>query len=96
MPRQRGYGDIAPHPPVATSACPSGRADSAWMSEATRGIESVVTLTLEPRGDATLVTLRHSNLPDDAMGRQHEDGWGYVLGAIAERFSPGHAAAAAR
>jgi uncharacterized protein YndB with AHSA1/START domain len=59
-----------------------------WVSEATRGLESVVTLTLEPRGAQTLVSLRHSNVPDDAMGRRHEEGWGYVLGAIAARFAP--------
>jgi uncharacterized protein YndB with AHSA1/START domain len=58
-----------------------------WMSEATRGIESTVTVTLEPKGDGTLVTLRHTDLPDDDMGRQHEEGWNFVLGAIADRFA---------
>ncbi len=58
-----------------------------WMSEATRGFESVVTVTLEPKGDETLVTLRHSDLPDDDMGRRHKDGWGFVLGALADRFA---------
>jgi len=58
-----------------------------WMSEATRGIESRVTVTFEPQGDGTLVTLRHADLPDDDMGRQHEDGWKFVLGAVAERFA---------
>ena len=57
-----------------------------WVSEATRGVESVVTLTFEPRGDETEVTLRHANVPDDAMGRQHEEGWNFVLSAIASRF----------
>jgi len=58
-----------------------------WMSEATRGIESTVTLTLEPKDGGTLVTLRHADLPDDDMGRQHEEGWKFVLGAIADRFT---------
>jgi uncharacterized protein YndB with AHSA1/START domain len=57
-----------------------------WMSEATRGIESVVTVTLEPKGDGTLATLRHADLPDDHLGRQHEEGWKFILGAIADRF----------
>jgi uncharacterized protein YndB with AHSA1/START domain len=57
-----------------------------WMSEATRGLESTVTVTLEPKGDATLLTLRHADLPDDEMGRQHEEGWKFVVGAIADRF----------
>ena len=35
---------------------------------------------------ATLVTLRHRGIPDDPMGRRHEEGWTYVLGALVERF----------
>jgi uncharacterized protein YndB with AHSA1/START domain len=66
-----------------------------WMSEGTRGIESVVALTFEPRGDETEVTLRHSGLADDEMGRQHQEGWKWVLGALAERFAPGHRAGSA-
>jgi uncharacterized protein YndB with AHSA1/START domain len=58
-----------------------------WVSEATRGIESTVTVTLEPRGNESLLTLRHWNLPDDAMGRRHKDGWTFVVGAISERFT---------
>lgn len=57
-----------------------------WVSEATQGRETVLTLTLEPRGRATEVTLRHTNVPDDAMGRGHQDGWTYTLDAIAKRF----------
>jgi uncharacterized protein YndB with AHSA1/START domain len=55
-----------------------------WVSEGTRGIETVVTVTLEPRGDETEVTLRHSGLADDDMGCKHKDGWSFVLSALAE------------
>ncbi|TMQ56579.1 MAG: SRPBCC domain-containing protein, partial [Candidatus Eisenbacteria bacterium] len=58
-----------------------------WVSEGTRGLESVVTLTFEPEGDKTRVTLRHTGVPDDDFGRQHRDGWASVLGAIEERFA---------
>lgn len=58
-----------------------------WMSEATKGIESVVTVTLEARGHDTLLTLRHTGVPDDELGRSHEGGWQYIVGAIAERFA---------
>ena len=57
-----------------------------WVSEATRGIETIVTLDLAPRGDETALTLRHSHVPDDAMGRRHEEGWNFVLSAIAGRL----------
>ncbi len=60
------------------------RIEHTWVSEATRGLESVVTLTLEPQGAGTLVTLRHRNIPDDEMGRRHQEGWTFVLGALAQ------------
>lgn len=58
-----------------------------WVSEATRGLESVVTLTFVPRGDDTELTLVHSGVPDDDFGRQHSVGWDFILGMIAERFA---------
>jgi uncharacterized protein YndB with AHSA1/START domain len=63
------------------------RIEHTWVSEGTRGLESVVTLTFEPDGSQTRVTLHHAGVPDDDFGRQHGEGWGYVLGAIEERFS---------
>lgn len=57
-----------------------------WVSEATQGVETIVNLTFEPRAGGTEVTLNHSKVPDNPMGRQHEDGWNFVLGAIANRF----------
>lgn len=62
------------------------RLEHTWVSEATQGVESVVTLTFEPRGDQTEVTLRHSGIPDDEMGHKHKDGWTWVLSMLAERF----------
>jgi uncharacterized protein YndB with AHSA1/START domain len=61
-----------------------------WMSEATRGVETTVTLTLEKVDGGTLVTLRHADVPDDELGRRHEEGWKFVLGAIEARFSRAH------
>jgi hypothetical protein len=57
-----------------------------WMSEATRGLETVVTVTLEPHNEDTHVTLHHANLADDEMGRGHKDGWTWYLKLLAERF----------
>jgi uncharacterized protein YndB with AHSA1/START domain len=58
-----------------------------WMSEATKGVESIVTITFEPLGDETEVTLVHSGVPDDDMGRRHAEGWTWMLNMLAERFS---------
>lgn len=60
------------------------RIEYTWVSEATKGVESVVSLTMEPRGEDTEVTLRHSGVPDDEMGRQHKDGWTWILSTLAE------------
>jgi uncharacterized protein YndB with AHSA1/START domain len=57
-----------------------------WVSEATQGAESVVTVTFDPQGEHTEVTLRHTGVPDDEMGRRHEQGWAWVLSMLAERF----------
>jgi uncharacterized protein YndB with AHSA1/START domain len=58
-----------------------------WMSEGTKGLESIVTVTLEPRGDQTHVTLRHTGVPDDEMGRRHQEGWTWFLSNLAERLA---------
>jgi uncharacterized protein YndB with AHSA1/START domain len=63
------------------------RIEHTWVSEATRGLESVLTVTLQPQDGQTLLRLTHSNLPADDMGRQHEAGWGFVIDSIAKRFA---------
>lgn len=56
-----------------------------WVAEATRGIESIVTVTLAPRDRSIEVTLRHTNVPEDEMGRSHKEGWTWYLRVPAER-----------
>ncbi len=63
------------------------RIEHTWVSEGTRGLESIVTLTFEPEGDRTRVTLRHTGVPDDDFGRQHQEGWAWALRMIEERFA---------
>jgi len=71
-------------PPTGDAA---GIAEFTWVSEATRGCESVVTVTFAPLGEETEVTLVHSGVPDDEMGRRHTEGWQWMLNLLAERFS---------
>jgi len=59
-----------------------------WMSEGTKGAESVVTVTLQQRGDQTDVTLRHAGVPDDELGHQHKEGWTWILNALADALAP--------
>lgn len=57
-----------------------------WVSEATRGLESVVTLSFEAEEGKTRVHVNHANVPDDDEGRFHEQAWGYVLARMRSRF----------
>ena len=41
-----------------------------WVSEATKGVESTVTVTFEPKGNQTEVTLRHTGLPMRKSGER--------------------------
>ena len=59
------------------------------MSPFTRGLESIVTVTFDKQGDDTLVKLTHANLPDDDLGRAHDDGWNQCLGLFVEQFPAG-------
>lgn len=61
------------------------RIQLAWMSLFTRGLESVVTVTFEPKGPDTLLTLTHGNLPDDEYGHGHKH-WEVLLERMVERF----------
>jgi uncharacterized protein YndB with AHSA1/START domain len=63
------------------------RVEHTWVSEATKGVESIVTLTLESRADQTEVTLRHTGVPDDEMGRRHKEGWAWILSMVAEALA---------
>jgi uncharacterized protein YndB with AHSA1/START domain len=63
------------------------RVEHTWVSEGTKGVESIVAVSFEARGEQTEVTLRHTGVPDDDMGRQHQEGWTWVLSMLAERFA---------
>jgi len=58
-----------------------------WMSEGTKGAESVVTVTPQQSGDQTNVTLRHAGVPDDELGHQHKEGWTWILNALANALA---------
>jgi uncharacterized protein YndB with AHSA1/START domain len=60
------------------------RIEFTWVSEATKGLETVVLLSLEPKGNSTEVTLRHSGMSDDEMGSGHKEGWTWSLSALAD------------
>ena len=62
------------------------RIQHTWVSPNTLGEESTVTVTFQNKGENTLMTLVHSDLPDSDEGRSHEKGWNYFLGMFLEQF----------
>lgn len=67
----------------------AARIQHTWVSPNTLGEESQVTVTFKKQGEATLMTLVHSGLPDTEGGRSHEKGWNYFLGILSEQFGDG-------
>jgi uncharacterized protein YndB with AHSA1/START domain len=51
-----------------------------------RYLESRVTLEMTPSRGATDLVLTHNGLPDDEMGRGHEEGWKHFTGILAEKI----------
>jgi uncharacterized protein YndB with AHSA1/START domain len=50
---------------------------------------STVEVLLRPDGDGTVLTLRHSGLPDDAARAQHTQGWEHYLPRLARTAEGG-------
>ena len=65
------------------------RMQHTWVSPSTSGNESTVTLTFQKRGEDTIMTLVHSDLPDTDDARGHERGWNYFLRIFGEQFGKG-------
>lgn len=63
-----------------------------WRSHATNTADSVVRVTFEPDGDATVVEVRHERLPDAEAASSHSEGWTEILGQL-ERTMTGMEAA---
>lgn len=61
--------------------------EHSWASEGTLGVETLVRISLKPKGKGTLFSLRHTGLPDAASARAHEHGWGMIVGWLADGFS---------
>ena len=61
-----------------------------WASEGTLGVETVVRITLRAKGKGTTFSLRHRGLPDAESARAHEDGWGMIVGWLADGFTTRH------
>ena len=55
------------------------RLEFTWLTSATQGLESVVTVTLAPAGTGSSLTLRHAGFADEAARDLHAGAWPMVL-----------------
>jgi uncharacterized protein YndB with AHSA1/START domain len=58
-----------------------------WAWRTTPERESLVTLTLKPEGEHTLLTLKHEQFFDEAARGSHEGGWTEALGGLERYFA---------
>jgi len=66
---------------------PPARLVFTWAWKSTPERESLVTITLKPDGDGTLLTLLHEQFADEEARDHHESGWTSSLGKLERLFA---------
>jgi uncharacterized protein YndB with AHSA1/START domain len=58
-----------------------------WVTVATQGEETVVTLRLTPSGSGTQLRLTHAGFPSEPSMKRHDDAWPKVLAQMDQRMT---------
>jgi uncharacterized protein YndB with AHSA1/START domain len=58
-----------------------------WVTAATGGAETVVTVELIPRDGGTMLRLSHEGFPNEESRKRHEDAWPKVLAHLDQQLA---------
>jgi uncharacterized protein YndB with AHSA1/START domain len=82
-------GQVYPHYGRFLRLEPSRLVELTWLTQTTKGFETIVTVELAPHKAGTRLTLTHAGFPDEESMGQYDEGWRSVLEQQEQRLLGG-------